>query len=86
MMITSQTNALTPAHAQPSASSSPNNARLRGTIIPVPSACWAMVLRSSSRGRLARPPADQPAVSVPVMFGWTVHMKSYVPAFNAGTL
>jgi hypothetical protein len=44
MMITSQTKAFTPAHAQPSASSSPKRARFRGTIIPVPSAGCAIVL------------------------------------------
>src|SRR5436190_19650996 len=48
MMIISQTNALTPAQAQPSASSSPNRARRRGTAVPGPSACWAIVLHPSA--------------------------------------
>ena len=70
MIRTSQNAAFTPAHAQPSASSRPKNARLRGTIPPGPSACWAIA---------------QPAVRVPVMFECTVHMNVYVPAGSAGT-
>src|SRR3954449_8816060 len=48
MMMISQTNALTPAQAQPSPSSSPNRARRRGTAVPGPSACWAIVLHPST--------------------------------------
>ena len=56
--MTSQTAALTPAQAQPSASSSPNIARLRGTIPPGPEL-------------LGHAAGAHEAVSVPVMFGWT---------------
>src|SRR6478672_11957804 len=54
MMMISHTNALTEAQPQPSASSSPNRARRRGTAVPGPSACWAIVLHPSAiapRGR-----------------------------------
>src|SRR6476619_573292 len=44
MMMMSHTKALTVAQPQPSASSSPNRARRRGTAVPGPSACWAIVL------------------------------------------
>ena len=44
MMKMSHTNALTEAQPQPSASSSPNMARFRGTTVPAPSARWAIVL------------------------------------------
>src|SRR3954466_4525985 len=48
MMMISHTNALTEAQPQPSASSSPNRARRRGTAVPGPSACWAIVLHPSA--------------------------------------
>ena len=51
MMMISQTKALIEAQPQPSASSSPNRARRRGTAVPAPSACWAIVLHP-------HPPAD----------------------------
>src|SRR4249919_1312686 len=44
MMMTVQMKALTVAQPQPSASSSPNRARFRGTVIPAVSARWAIVL------------------------------------------
>src|SRR4029078_1405378 len=48
MMMISHANALTEAQPQPSASSSPNRARRRGTAVPGPSACWAIVLHPSA--------------------------------------
>src|SRR4249919_1573283 len=44
MMNVSQAIALAVAQAQPSASSSPNKARFRGTVVPAVSAPWAIVL------------------------------------------
>ena len=53
MMKISQANALTDAQAQPSASSSPNTARRRGTAVPGPSACCAIVLHPHPPAMLA---------------------------------
>src|SRR5215210_1110448 len=44
MIRMNQNAALTPAHAQPLASSSPNRARPRVRVIPAGSARWAIVL------------------------------------------
>ena len=40
--------------------------------------------RRRGHGRIGRP-RRQPAVRVPVMFEWTVHMNVYCPAVKAGT-
>ena len=36
-------------------------------------------------GAAGLPKGQPPTLSVPVMFGWTVHMNGYVPAASAGT-
>ena len=72
MMMTSQMNALTEAQPQPSASSSPNMARRRGSGTAGFDRCCHL------------PPYL--TVSVPVIagIGCTVQMNGYVPAARAG--
>ena len=73
MMTTNQKVALTDAHAQPSASSSPKRARRRGAVR------WGALLGHAV--------LDYLTVSVPVMagIGWTEQMKVYVPAASGRT-
>ena len=84
MMNTIQTKALTDAQPQPSASSRPNMARRRGTVVPAVSACCAIVLPSSP-GRPIRSAVDHCAVRVPVMLACTLQKKVYAPAASGET-
>ena len=70
MMKVSQAIALAVAQAQPSASSSPNMARFRGTVRPGCERTLGHRPPSSAAGRPGAPVIHL-TVSVPVMLAWT---------------